>query len=350
MEFTARELCDFLQGTLEGDPSIKVRKPARIEEGQPGDVCFLANPKYLSFAYTTAASVLIVNADQVFEQPVKSTLIRVKDAYTAIAKVLDQYQNMQRESAAANHKVESNAIVSPSAKIGAKVHVGSFSTISEDVVVGDNSIIHAQVYLGKRVKIGANTCIFPGVIVLDECVIGDNCIIGAGTVIGSDGFGFAPQADGTYKKVAQTGNVVIEDMVEIGANTTIDRATMGSTIIRKGAKLDNLIQIAHNVEIGENTVIAAQSGISGSTKIGKNCVIGGQVGIVGHITIADGTKINAQSGVSKSVKEPDQALTGSPAFEYSAGMRSQVLFRKLPELMDRIKLLEEKISQLENKQ
>lgn len=345
MEFTARDLCDFLQGTLEGDPSIKVSKPARIEEGQAGDVCFLANPKYLNFAYTTKASVLIVNADQVFEQPVAATLIRVKDAYTAIAKVLDQYQAMANGNSASN-QVEKSSFVAPTAQLGQNVHIGHFAVISDQAVIGDGAVIFPQVFIGKEVKIGKNTRIFPGVVILDACVIGDNCIIGAGTVIGSDGFGFAPQEDGTYKKVAQTGNVVIEDHVEIGANTTIDRATMGSTLIRKGAKLDNLIQIAHNVEIGENTVIAAQSGISGSTKIGKNCIIGGQVGIVGHLTIADGTKINAQSGVSKNVKEENSSLTGSPAFDYSASMRSQVIFRRLPEMMDRIKALEEQITLL----
>lgn len=345
MEFTARDLCDFLQGTLEGNPLVKVRKPARIEEGQEGDVCFLANPKYLPYAYSTGASVLIVNADQEFDQPVAATLIRVKDAYTAIAKVLDQYQIMSNGNGAAN-TVESSSQIAKTAVIGANVHVGHHAVVSDNVQIASGAIIFPNVYLGKGVKIGANTRIFPGVIVLDDCVIGSNCIIGAGTVIGSDGFGFAPQEDGTYKKVAQTGNVVIEDHVEIGANTTIDRATMGSTLIRKGAKLDNLIQIAHNVEIGENTVIAAQSGISGSTKIGKNCIIGGQVGIVGHLVIADGTRINAQSGVSKNVKEVNQSLTGSPAFDYSASMRSQVVFRKLPEMLERIKVLEEQIKQL----
>lgn len=347
MEFTARELCDFLEGKLEGDPSVKVRKPAKIEEGKEGDVCFLANPKYISFAYTTGASVLIVNEDQLFDQPVKSTLIRVKDAYTSIAKVLDQYQQMNGNGV--HHSgVDKLASIDKSAKLASNAHVGAFSTISAGAVVGENTVIHPQVFIGANVQIGKHTVIFPGVVILHDCVVGDHCIIGAGTVLGSDGFGFAPQADGSYKKVAQTGNVVLEDHVEIGANTTIDRATMGSTIIRKGAKLDNLIQIAHNVEIGENTVIAAQSGISGSTKIGKNCVIGGQVGIVGHLIIADGTRINAQSGVSKSIKEQNIAITGSPAFEYGASMKSQVIFRKLPELYEKIKMLEEKIAKLEN--
>ncbi len=348
MEFTALELCEFLEGTLEGDATVKVRKPAKIEEGRIGDVCFLANPKYAGYAYTTEASVLIVNEDQVFEHPVKATIIRVKNAYTSIAKVLDQYKIMNGSSTA-GYKIDNLAFISNSSKLAENVYVGAFAIVSDGVEIGENTVIHSHVVLGKDVKVGKNTVIFPAAVILDECVIGDSCIIGSGTIIGSDGFGFALQDDGTYKKVAQTGNVVLENNVEIGANSTIDRATMGSTIIRKGAKLDNLIQIAHNVEVGENTVIAAQSGISGSTKIGKNCVIGGQVGIVGHVIIADGTKINAQSGVAKNIKIVNQAFTGSPAFEYNASMRSQVIFRKLPELMERIISLEKKIKSLESK-
>lgn len=345
MEFTALELCQFLNGTLEGDPLVKVRKPAKIEDGTEGDVCFLANPKYLPYAYSTKASVLIVNNDQLFDQPLKTTIIRVKDAYTSIAKVLEQYKSLNGISKG----VDKLAFISGNAVLGKNIHVGAFAFISDGVVIGDDVQIYPNAFIGRNVKIGSNTTFHAGVIILDDCVIGNNCIIGSGTVIGSDGFGFAPQNDGTYKKVAQTGNVLIEDNVEIGANTTIDRATMGSTIIRKGAKLDNLIQIAHNVEIGENTVIAAQSGISGSTKIGKNCVIGGQVGIVGHIVIADGTKINAQSGVSKSVKQEKSALTGSPAFDYNASMRSQVLIRKLPELYEKLLELEERIKKFESR-
>ena len=348
MEFTARDLCDFLQGTLEGDPAVKVSKPARIEEGQAGDVCFLANPKYLHYAYTTSASVLIVNENQAFDQPVKATLIRVQDAYTAIAKVLDRYQALANEQSARGNVVEVSSHLHAQARVGKNVHIGHFSVVCEEAVIGDNTYVDARVFIGRHVHIGSGCRIYPGAVILDNCVVGDHCIIGSGTVIGSDGFGFAPQADGTYKKVAQTGNVVIEDRVEIGANTTIDRATIGSTIIRTGAKLDNLIQIAHNVEVGENTVIAAQTGISGSTKIGRNCIIGGQVGIVGHLTIADGTRINAQSGVSKSIADPNQSLTGSPAFDYSASMRSQVVYRQLPHLMERIRQLEQKIRSLEN--
>lgn len=347
MEFTARELCDFLQGTLEGDPFVKVHKPAKIEEGVEGDVCFLANPKYLAYAYTTKASVLIVNEGQLFEQPVQATIIRVKDAYSSIAMVLDQYKIMN--NASGKRTVEQYTAISKLAKVGENVHIGAFTVVSDEAEIGNDTYIHPNVFIGLRVKIGKNTTIYPGAVLLDDCVIGNDVIIGSGTILGSDGFGFAPQPDGTYKKVAQTGNVVIEDNVEIGANTTIDRATMGSTIIRKGAKLDNLIQIAHNVEIGENTVIAAQTGISGSTKVGKNCIVGGQVGIVGHITIADGTRINAQSGVSKSIKGNNIAVTGSPAFEYTDSMRSQVIYRRLPELMEKLAALEAKVSALENK-
>ena len=324
-----------------------MHKPAKIEEGVEGDVCFLANPKYIAYAYTTKASVLIVNEGQVFEQPVQATIIRVKDAYSSIAMVLDQYKVMN--NATGKRTVEQYTAVSTLAKIGENVHIGAFTVVSDEAEIGNDTYIHPNVFIGLRVKIGKNTTIYPGAVLLDDCVIGNNVIIGSGTILGSDGFGFAPQPDGTYKKVAQTGNVVIEDNVEIGANTTIDRATMGSTIIRKGAKLDNLIQIAHNVEIGENTVIAAQTGISGSTKVGKNCIVGGQVGIVGHITIADGTRINAQSGVSKSIKGNNIAVTGSPAFEYADSMRSQVIYRRLPELMEKLAALEAKINALENK-
>lgn len=344
MEFSALELSKFLQGTLEGNPDVMVRKPAKIEEGQDGDVCFLANPKYIKYAYTTQASVLIISESLNFDQPVRPTLIRVKDAYTGFSKILAQYKAM---GALAANGVEKFSHIAPTATLGKDVHVGVFSVIGQNSSIGDNTQIMAQVYIGNNVHIGKNVIICPGVCILDDCKVGDNCLINGGAVIGSEGFGFAPQEDGTYKKVPQTGNVVIEDNVEIGANTTIDRATLGSTIIRKGAKLDNLIQIAHNVDIGENTVIAAQTGISGSTKIGRNCIVGGQVGIVGHLVIADGTRINAQSGVAKSIKQPGLAFTGSPAFDYNLAMRSQVIFKKLPEMMQRIADLEQRLKELE---
>lgn len=345
MEFSALELSRFLKGTLEGNPDVKVRKPAKIEDGEEGDVCFLANPKYVKFAYTTNASVLIINDTLTFDQPVKPSLIRVKDAYTSFSHILDQYKSI---NPAANG-VEKYSYISTSAQVGQDVYVGAFTYIGNNATIDSGTKIFANCFIGNNVKIGQNTIIAPGVCILDECIIGSNCIINSGSVIGSEGFGFAPQSDGTYKKVPQTGNVLIEDNVEIGSNTTIDRATLGSTIIRKGAKLDNLIQIAHNVEIGENTVIAAQSGVSGSTRIGKNCIIGGQVGIVGHLEIADGTRINAQSGVAKSIKEKGLAITGSPAFDYSKAMKSQVVFKKLPELMQKLNELEQRLKELENK-
>lgn len=344
MEFTALELSVFLNGTIEGDPSVKVFKPAKIEEAQQGDICFLGNNKYLPYAYTTNASVMIVNADVVFEKPVKPVLIRVKDAYSAIALLLEKYQKLKTSDVG---KIEEQVFISSSAKIGEQLSASAFTYISEGAVIGDHVLLHAHVFIGKNVRIGNHVILFPGVIILDDCIIGDHCIINANAVIGSEGFGFAPTEEGNYKKIAQTGNVIIEDDVEIGSNTTIDRATMGSTIIRRGVKIDNLVQIAHNVEIGENTVIAAQSGIAGSTKIGKNCILGGQVGVVGHLTIADGTKINAQSGVNKTVKETNQSLTGSPAFDFASSMKSQVLYRKLPELMKRITDLENTIAEMQ---
>lgn len=343
MELSALELSRFLNGTLEGDPEVRVHKPAKIEEGKNGDVCFLANPKYVRYAYTTGASVLIINESLIFEQPVKPTLIRVKDAYTSFSQILDQYKSIN----SSRNGVEKYSYISATAQLGSNVHIGAFSYVGDNVTIGENVQILPNSFIGKNVVIGNNTIVGSGVHILDDCIVGAHCLINAGAVIGSEGFGFAPQKDGTYKKVPQTGNVIIEDNVEIGANSTIDRATLGSTIIRKGVKLDNLIQIAHNVEVGENTVIAAQSGISGSTKIGRNCIIGGQVGIVGHIEIADGTRINAQSGVAKTIKQNGTAITGSPAFDYNAAMRAQVIFKRLPELMEKLEQLENRIKELE---
>lgn len=346
MEITALELSQLLNGTLEGNPEVVVSKPAKIEEGMPGDVCFLSNEKYIRYAYTTSASVLIIDDTLELESTIKPTIIRVKNAYSSFSQILEAYQKGIQKSAGAG--IDQQAFIHPTASIGSNTYIGPFSYIGKNVVVGSDAFISPGVYLGEGVSVGSNTLLQPGVQVLYGCQIGDRCIINAGTVIGSEGFGFAPQADGTFKKVPQTGNVVIGHDVEIGANTTIDRATMGSTMIRNGVKLDNLIQIAHNVDIGENTVIAAQTGISGSTKIGKNCMIGGQVGIVGHIEIADGTRINAQSGVAKSIKQEGIAVTGSPAFDYSEAMRAQVVYKRLPELYQRINALEKKLKDLES--
>jgi UDP-3-O-[3-hydroxymyristoyl] glucosamine N-acyltransferase len=343
MQFSAAQIALMINGTVEGDPAVMVNSFAKIEEAVPGQLSFLANLKYEEFLYTTGASLVIINAAYELKQPVKATLIRVLDAYSAFAILLNKYQEIMAQQLTG---IQTPSYISPSARIGKNVFVGAFAYIADNVVIGDNTKVHPQVYIGDGTTIGDNCTIHPAVKLYHGTVIGKNVTIHAGTVIGSDGFGFAPQANGSYQKVPQIGNVVVEDFVEIGANTTIDRATMGSTVIRKGAKLDNLIQVAHNVEIGSNTVIAAQAGVSGSTKVGNNVQIGGQAGIVGHITIADGTKINGQSGVTKSIVEPHQAVTGSPAFEYGSSLRSQAVTRKLPELEKKIKELERLIQQL----
>ncbi|NUN99997.1 MAG: UDP-3-O-(3-hydroxymyristoyl)glucosamine N-acyltransferase [Saprospiraceae bacterium] len=336
MQLSARELAALLNGVVEGDPEIQVSRPSKIEEGGVGTITFLGNPKYEEYAYTTTASVILVHHDFQPKKPVGATMIRVADVYSAIGVLLNNF------GAAVNAPigVSPQAVVHAGAQLGANVSVGAFSVVEEGAGIGENSYISSQVYIGKNVKIGRNALLYPGVRILHDCVIGDNCTIHANVVIGSDGFGFAPQPDGSYQKIAQVGIVLIEDNVEIGANTTIDRATMGATIIRKGVKLDNLIQIAHNVEIGENTVIAAQTGIAGSTKIGKSCRIGGQVGISGHLVIADGTQMQGQSGVTGSIKEPGKAISGFPAIGHTEYMRSFVVFRKLPDLAKRLDKLE----------
>ena len=344
MQFTAQQIATLIQGKIEGNPDVTISNVAKIEEAKEGSLSFVANPKYEEFLYGSKASIIIVNDSLQLTDSIFPTLIRVPDAYSSFALLLEKYNEMM----AGNGKVgiDSTAFVSPSAKIGKDVYIGAFSYIGDDVTVADGTKIYPGCYIGENASVGAKTTIYAGVKIYDTCKIGNNVIIHSGTIIGSDGFGFAPQADGTYKKIPQIGNVAVEDNVEIGSNTTIDRATMGSTLIRKGVKLDNLIQIAHNVEIGENTVIAAQTGISGSTKIGKNCVIGGQVGIVGHIQIADNTSINAQSGLSKSVAVPNTALTGSPAYDYKSALKSQAIFRNLPELQYRLSSLEKTVADL----
>ncbi|WP_298740767.1 UDP-3-O-(3-hydroxymyristoyl)glucosamine N-acyltransferase [uncultured Chitinophaga sp.] len=342
MQFSAVQLATMLDGKLEGNPEVKVSNIAKIEEAGDGMLSFIANPKYEEFIYSTQASILIVNESLVTERPVKPTLIRVKDAYSSFALLLEKYKQMVGNKTG----VQQPSYIPASVKMGANVFVGAFAYLGENVVLGNNVKIYPGVYLGDNVIVNDDSVIYPGVKVYDNCVLGCRVILHAGCVIGGDGFGFAPQPDGSYKKVPQIGNVVIHDDVEIGANTTIDRATMGSTVIRKGVKLDNLIQVAHNVDIGTNTVIAAQTGVSGSTKIGKNCVIGGQVGMVGHIHIADNTKINAQSGLSKSITEPNTSWNGSPAFDYKSSLKSQAIFRNLPDLEKRVKELEDMVKQL----
>lgn len=343
MQFTAAQISLLLNGKVEGDANATVSSFGKIEEAQPGQLTFLANPKYEEFLYTTAASVAIINEGYELRQAVTPTLIRVPDAYSGFAQLLSKYQEMATQQLKG---IQQPCYISSSAKVADDAYIGAFSYIGENVRVGNGSKIFPNAFIGDNVTVGKGCIIHPGVKIYHDCELGNGVIIHAGTVIGSDGFGFAPQADGSFKKVPQIGNVVLEDGVEIGANTTIDRATMGSTVIRAGAKLDNLIQIAHNVEVGNSTVIAAQAGVSGSTKIGSNVMIGGQAGLVGHIQIADGAKINAQSGVSKSIKEPYAAVTGSPAADYTGALRSQAVIRNLPQLEKRIQQLEALVKRL----
>lgn len=343
MEFTAKQIADLINGTIEGDPNVTVSSFGKLEDATSGQLAFLANPKYEDFLYSTKASVIIINATLQVEKKLSATLIRVPDAYSSFANILTAYSEMAKANLTG---IEQPSAIHPSVKMGENIYVGSFTYIGQNAMIGNNVKLYPQVYLGNNVTIGDDTILFPGVKIHHDCVIGNKVIIHAGSVIGGDGFGFAPQPDGSFKKVPQIGNVVVEDNVEIGANTAIDRATIGSTFIRAGAKLDNLIQIAHNVEVGNNTVIAAQSGVSGSARIGKNVMIGGQAGIVGHIQIADGSKINAQSGVGKSIKTPNTAVTGSPAYDYGQALRSQILSRNLPEIEKRIKDLEQIIERL----
>jgi len=344
MTFPASQIALLIGGKVEGDANASVSSFGKIEEAGEGQLAFFANPKYEEYLYRTGASIIIVNEDYELKQPVKATLIRVTDAYTAFATLLGKYQEIMQQQLTG---VQQPSHISTTASYGQHVFIGAFAYLGENVKVGDNTKIYPNAYIGDNVNIGDNCIIYPGVKIYHDCKLGSHVIIHAGTVIGSDGFGFAPQADGTLKKVPQIGNVVIEDNVEIGANATIDRATMGSTLIKSGAKLDNLIQIAHNVEVGDYTVIAAQAGISGSTKIGKGVMIGGQAGLAGHLQVADGSKINAQAGLGKSLKTPGTAVTGSPAYDYNKAIRSQSMARNLPELEKRIQELEALIKQLQ---
>ena len=338
MKFTAEQIAGMLEGTVEGNSSAEVSGLSKIEEGKAGTLTFLANPKYISHIYTTGASIAIVSNDFVAEQalPEALTLIRVADAYGSFAKLLEAYSQFKRPRPG----IHASAVIDASVVVGENVHIGAGVVIEAGASIGNNAVIMAQSYLGEHVKIGDFTMVHPGVKVYSECVIGSNCTLHAGVIIGADGFGFAPQADNRYAKVPQIGNVVVEDRVEIGANTAIDRATLGSTFIREGVKLDNLIQVAHNVEIGKNTVIAALTGIAGSTKIGENCMIGGQVGIAGHLTIANGVKIAAQTGISASVLKENVVLQGTPAVDTMDFKKSYIIHRRLPQLLERIERLE----------
>ncbi|MES2559430.1 MAG: UDP-3-O-(3-hydroxymyristoyl)glucosamine N-acyltransferase [Bacteroidota bacterium] len=336
MQISVAELSALLQGEVVGDEKALLHKVAKIEEGEPGALSFLANPKYESHLYETKSTAVLVNRSFIPSAPVTTTLIKVDDAYASFTALLEQYANVALQK----QGIAESAFIDAHAKVEKNVYVGAFAVIEGGAIVGEGSKIFPQVFVGDRVTIGKNVILYPGVKIYHDCVIGDNCIIHAGTVIGSDGFGFAPLPNRSYKKIPQTGNVVVESNVEMGSNCSIDRATMGSTIIREGVKLDNLVQVAHNVEIGEHTVIAAQSGIAGSTKIGKYCVVGGQVGFAGHITVADGSMFGAQTGVASSIKQENGKWFGSPAFEYKEVLKSSVIYKRLPELEKRILELE----------
>lgn len=334
MKISAEQIASILNGEVVGDPTVEVNKLAKIEEGSPEALSFLANPKYIHHIYTTRSGIVLVNKTFKPERELFTTLIKVEDAYKAFSQLLEYYNQVKLMKSG----IEQPSVISEGVEYGTDLYLGSFSYIGKNTKIGNNVKIYPSSFVGDNVTIGDNTILFAGAKVYSETVIGQNCIIHSGTIIGSDGFGFAPAEDGSFTKVPQTGNVRIEDNVEIGAGTTIDRATLGSTIIRKGVKLDNQIQIAHNVEIGENTVIASQTGIAGSTKIGKNCMIGGQVGIVGHITIGDYVKIQAQSGVSKNI-ESNEAIQGSPSLPHADFLKSYIHFKNFPKIVQELEEL-----------
>jgi len=331
MNFTAGHIADQINGTVVGDRDIDIFNISKIEEGSKGSLTFLANPKYTEFIYTTKASAAIVSSDFEPTERIELTLIKVKDPYSSFTTILELFDKDLSKRKGISQLTD----VNKSSKISDSSFIGSFSSVGENSIIGEKCIIENQVFIGNNVEIGKGCLIYPGVKILDDTIIGQNCIIHSSTTIGSDGFGFAPNDDGSYKKIPQTGNVVIGDNVEIGSNSTIDRATLGSTIISNGVKLDNQIQVAHNVEIGENTAIAAQSGVAGSTKIGKNCMIGGQVGIIGHIKIGDNVKIQAQAGVTSNI-ESNSRVTGTPAISYMNYNKSYIHFKNLPEIVKKI--------------
>ena len=343
MQFPVTQIAIIVNGKIEGDNKVFVSSFGKIEEAIEGQLTFFANPKYEEFLYLTKASIIIINEAYELKQPVQATLIRVPDAYLAFATLLGKYQEIMQQQLTG---LQQPCYIAATASYGQNVFIGAFSYLGDNVNVGNNTKIFPNAYLGDNVIVGNDCIIHPGVKIYQDCKVGNNTTIHAGTIIGSDGFGFAPLGDGSFKKVPQIGNVVIEDNVEIGANTTIDRATIGSTIIRSGAKIDNLVQIAHNVEVGHSSAIAAQAGVSGSTKIGKGVIIGGQAGLAGHLSIADYVKINGQSGVNKSIKTEGLSITGTNAYEYTKAMRSMAIARNLPELDKKIKELETLVKKL----
>lgn len=344
MEFKAQVIADFLGGTVEGDVNATVIDVAKIEEGRPGTLAFLSNPKYNKYLYNTEATIVIVNQDMQLESEVKTTLIRVPDAYKAFASLLELYQQAKGSKTG----IENPSFIDASATLGIDVYCGAFAYIGKNVRIGNRVKIYPHTYVGDNSVIGDDSILFSGVKIYEGTRIGQACILHSGAVIGSDGFGFAPMEDGTYKKIPQVGNVMLEDLVEIGANTTVDCATMGSTIIRKGTKIDNLVQIAHNVEIGENTVMASQTGIAGSTKVGSNCMFGGQVGVAGHITIGDRVNLGAMSGVNNSIKS-NRTVLGAPAMDIAQAAKVFAIFRNLPRLREQVIDLEKQVAQLKSK-
>ncbi|MDX9725836.1 MAG: UDP-3-O-(3-hydroxymyristoyl)glucosamine N-acyltransferase [Bacteroidales bacterium] len=342
MEFNAATIAGFLKGEIVGDPETKVNTIAKIEEGREGALSFLANPKYEPYLYTTESSIVLVNKTFIPSEKVKPTLIKVENAYESFASLL-QLVDQARPRKKGIHPT---AVIEPSAVVGKDAYIGAHAYIGENCRIGDNCSVYPNVYVGDSAVVGHNCVLYPGVAIYHDCIIGSDCIIHAGSVIGSDGFGFAPQAGNTYMKIPQLGNVILEDNVEIGANVTIDRSTMGSTIIRQGVKLDNLIQIGHNVEIGENTVMAAQCGVAGSAKIGRNCMFGGQVGVAGHIKITDGTKVGAQAGIPSDIKTENSILLGTPAIDHRDFLKSSIIFKRLPEMNTKLNQLERKLENL----
>lgn len=342
MEFKAQSIADFLGGTVEGDTQATVSDVCKIEEGRPGALAFLSNPKYNKYLYDSEASIIIINQDFILESPAKATLIRVPDAYKAFASLLELYQQAKGNKTG----IENPSFIDQTAVVGNDVYVGAFAYIGKNVRIGNHVKIYPQVYIGDNSIIGDDTTLFAGVKIYEGTKIGQACILHAGSVVGSDGFGFAPTEDGTYMKIPQVGNVVLEDLVEIGANTTIDCATMGSTVIRKGTKIDNLVQIAHNVEVGENTVMASQTGIAGSTKIGKNCKFGGQVGVAGHVTIGDRVNLGAMSGVASNIKS-DRTVLGAPAMDIAQAAKVYAIYRNLPQLREQFLELKKQVATIQ---
>lgn len=339
MKYTAEQIAEYLNGTVEGDATAQVDDFAKIEEAKEGKLTFLANPKYTNYVYTTEASIVLVNRDIEFDKEINTTLVRVDDAYQCLAKLMQLYDSARPKRKGKSKK----AHIDKSASLGKNCFVGAFANIEANAKIGDNVKIYPNVYIGENVEIGADTIIYPNVSIYRDCTLGKGCVLHSGVVVGADGFGFAPSDSDDYEKIPQIGNVILEDNVELGANTTVDRATMGSTIIRRGVKLDNLVQVAHNVEIGEHTVIASQTGISGSTKLGAHMMVGGQVGFAGHLSVADNVKIGAQSGVNNNIKQEGVILMGSPVTDMSTWRRSSVVMKKLPEMQRVINKLEREL-------